>query len=466
MSGSVANYMEPFVPIPPPGMTVSFIFLFFDQPFLLRCERCVVFLTGEEPWVPDDDTFEEPLWVTHQRLEWLAKQKSRDEFIQHTKDHMHLDEQKKQLARARRLEKQHNARIGRSQALNDLRSKREAEEDEQSFSQNGTSVASSALISSSVRSSKKKSRTADDAPPPKTKKTSKKAKLSPADVPVANRLTNYITTSTSTTTPTAKSSTVKSSTSTTKSSQKSSSSAVRSSTSAASVTASGTAGTTPATSSTTSATKQTSKSTNNYATPTSSRTFYSRLPRRAVPSTISTAASTASHASFFSDGDTTMTPSFYYNRPATPNSRKLPASMLCDTDAVRRGICFGCKQKYAKCFETRYRELCLHGVLDYLQEVENAAESGREVSDFELRKAYHNVYISQVRVDLKDKYQLYEMNELLQIPPCMIQGSLHDALKMGSGEGQIIIDYLMQQRMYDVEDCQSYQRELEKRGEA
>lgn len=52
---------------------------------------------------------------------------------------------------------------------------------------------------------------------------------------------------------------------------------------------------------------------------------------------------------------------------------------------------------------------------------------------------------------MKDKDK-YELNPMLYIPTCMIQGSLDDAVKMPAGKGEHIIQYLEQHRLFNVEE--------------
>ena len=73
-------------------------------------------------------------------------------------------------------------------------------------------------------------------------------------------------------------------------------------------------------------------------------------------------------------------------------------------------------------FDQKYCDICLHAVLDYIEDVES--DSSLDITEFGFRKAYHNAYISQVRVDLMKDKGKYELNPLLHIPPCMIQSSL------------------------------------------
>ena len=101
-------------------------------------------------------------------------------------------------------------------------------------------------------------------------------------------------------------------------------------------------------------------------------------------------------------------------------------------------------------FDQKYCDICLHAVLDYIEDVES--DSSLDITEFGFRKAYHNAYISQVRVDLMKDKGKYELNPLLHIPPCMIQSSLDDAVQVAAGKGDHIIHYLEQHRFWNVEE--------------
>ena len=124
--------------------------------------------------------------------------------------------------------------------------------------------------------------------------------------------------------------------------------------------------------------------------------------------------------------------------------------MMANTSEVKLGICHGCKMKFDECFDRKYRDICLHAVLDYIKEVES--DSSLDITEFGFRKAYHNAYIAQVRVDLMKDKGKYELNPMLHIPPCMTQSSLDDVVQMAAGKGAHIIYYLEQNKLWNVEE--------------
>ena len=101
-------------------------------------------------------------------------------------------------------------------------------------------------------------------------------------------------------------------------------------------------------------------------------------------------------------------------------------------------------------FDQKYCDICLHAILDYIEDVES--DSSLDITEFGFRKAYHNAYISQLRVDLMRDKGKYELNPMLHILPCMIQSSLDDAVQMAAGKGAHIIYYLEQNRLWNVEE--------------
>lgn len=136
-------------------------------------------------------------------------------------------------------------------------------------------------------------------------------------------------------------------------------------------------------------------------------------------------------------------------KPEKPSGRRmLPSTALCSPGDIKPGQCYGCKYMFDKCLERKYRDFCLQAVKNHIDDV-----GYTDLTEFSVRKAYHNEYMSQVRRDLKEATGYYEANQLLDIPQCMIQGSLNDALCIvsGSAVGVPIVEYLMQQRMYNVE---------------
>ena len=59
---------------------------------------------GEVPWIPDpSDPFNEPEWVTKQRLDWLARKKRKEKFKQETVDVARADAIRRSSAHQKRI---------------------------------------------------------------------------------------------------------------------------------------------------------------------------------------------------------------------------------------------------------------------------------------------------------------------------------------------------------------------------
>lgn len=85
--------------------------------------------------------------------------------------------------------------------------------------------------------------------------------------------------------------------------------------------------------------------------------------------------------------------------------------------------CHGCKFHFEDCFEKKYCNFCL-------QKTQINEEGFEGTAEFSVPKAFHNEYMLQVHCDLKEKYGYYGYNHdiMLDIPRCMMTGSLNDTL--------------------------------------
>ena len=135
---------------------------------------------------------------------------------------------------------------------------------------------------------------------------------------------------------------------------------------------------------------------------------------------------------------------------ATPVSyNQLPFTVYhnCGDIKVGRERYYGCEEHFSECLERKYCDLCLHAVKNRIDDV------GFEcITDFSIHKVYHNKYMAHLHCNLKDKYGKYEVNHLLNLPKCMMQGSLENALELvtGSEKGLQINEWLMHQRVCDI----------------
>lgn len=136
----------------------------------------------------------------------------------------------------------------------------------------------------------------------------------------------------------------------------------------------------------------------------------------------------------------TISPHSYTNQP------DLPQSMLNSPFELRNHKCTGCSFMYDECRERNFKKICLNAVFDYIVSV-----GITNITDLGTRKAYHQAYIWQVRCYLMNKTGLYETNDMLNIPKCMIMGSLNDALMMRNGGN--VVNACEQMRKHNIEEC-------------
>ena len=72
--------------------------------------------------------------------------------------------------------------------------------------------------------------------------------------------------------------------------------------------------------------------------------------------------------------------------------------------------------------------MCLQIVMNYFDKV-----GVHNTTDKDVRKAYQNKFMLQACPYILKKFQKYKANHLLNIPHCMIHGSLKNALTINRG---------------------------------
>ena len=192
----------------------------------------------------------------------------------------------------------------------------------------------------------------------------------------------------------------------------------------------------------------TSKSSNgNFTTP-------KPIRKSNVPGTVSTVDSSQSQSTISvpTPSQSTISVPTPVTEPKYRLANDLPFSVNCSPEEIRPSAkCNGCKLLFKDCIERKYRDYCLQAVLTHIdQEGMDLEGCYGHVTDFSVRKVYHNEYMSQVRRDLKEATGYYESNHMLHIPLCMMTGSLKDALAMANGKATTLKQYLLQQRVYDI----------------
>ena len=108
--------------------------------------------------------------------------------------------------------------------------------------------------------------------------------------------------------------------------------------------------------------------------------------------------------------------------------------------------CKGCNNQYFRCMDRRWRDICLHAVVDYFEEVDfdSVCEAG-------VREAYYNTFKVKIKSEIMEQSGgLYKIEDNVLIPECMVEGSLKDAIEM-MGQDNDTYHYLMSKRVCDMQ---------------
>ena len=108
--------------------------------------------------------------------------------------------------------------------------------------------------------------------------------------------------------------------------------------------------------------------------------------------------------------------------------------------------CAGCSNPFRRCMEKRWREICLHSVIDYFEETgpDSICEAG-------VRETYYNTFAVKIKSEIMEQSGgFYETEDNVLIPECMVEGSLKDAIEMMSMDNPTY-HYLMSKRVCDVQ---------------
>ena len=106
-------------------------------------------------------------------------------------------------------------------------------------------------------------------------------------------------------------------------------------------------------------------------------------------------------------------------------------------------ICRGCGNTASLCHEVKYRNFCLHAVMDYFELVGMDFSTQHGITD-----AFTVAYTSAVKKDLLDRHQFYERNREVELPDCIERGALQDALYLRSSRR--LLQFLLNKRVYDI----------------
>ena len=107
-------------------------------------------------------------------------------------------------------------------------------------------------------------------------------------------------------------------------------------------------------------------------------------------------------------------------------------------------ICRGCQNEFKHCMEREFRESCIHSVLDYFKEF-----GYNEVTKAGIFRVYYSTFMIHMKQKiLKNSGGLYKTNLKIELPECMKQGSLKQAISMKNFNH--VFDYFMGKRIEDV----------------
>ena len=106
-------------------------------------------------------------------------------------------------------------------------------------------------------------------------------------------------------------------------------------------------------------------------------------------------------------------------------------------------ICRGCGNTASLCHEVKYRNFCLHAVMDYFELVGVDFSTQHGIKD-----AFTVAYTSAVKKDLLERHQFYERNREVELPDCIEEGALQDAFYLRSSRR--LLQFLLAKRVYDI----------------
>ena len=107
------------------------------------------------------------------------------------------------------------------------------------------------------------------------------------------------------------------------------------------------------------------------------------------------------------------------------------------------GVCSGCSLQFHQCHKAKWRETCLHAVVDYFDCV------GYDmITKHGICEAYYDRYIGLVKTELLAGHGYYKLDDDVLISSCMLQGSLQEALQIE--DYNTTFQFLEQRRMHGV----------------
>ena len=124
-------------------------------------------------------------------------------------------------------------------------------------------------------------------------------------------------------------------------------------------------------------------------------------------------------------------------------TRNEPVVHSPDVDLTR--ICKRCGNQFKFCFEYKLRDICLHSVLDYFEEV-----GEDNVTETAIKKRFYSTFLSHMKAKILKRSKFWELDTEIHIPPCMMQGSFKEALELRKFNSHY--HFLMTRRVHDVQN--------------
>ena len=128
---------------------------------------------------------------------------------------------------------------------------------------------------------------------------------------------------------------------------------------------------------------------------------------------------------------------------AMPSS-SVSATTLDTEEVDQASTCNGCGSPFSSCMELKWRNVCLHHVLDYFEDV-----GYNEVTDAGIRRVYYECFQLMLKSDVLGHTDFWECADKIELPKCMKQGSLKEALDLKNFGPAF--HFLMSKRTIDVQ---------------
>ena len=109
-------------------------------------------------------------------------------------------------------------------------------------------------------------------------------------------------------------------------------------------------------------------------------------------------------------------------------------------------ICSGCHNPFRLCMERKWRNVCLHRVVDYFEDndFENLTRTG-------VYDAYYDAFLVMIKAEILSRSEFWECGGRMVVPDCMKTGSLEDAFDMLKLEDSLTYQYFTTRRVVDVQ---------------